>query len=102
METAGTGLQLVTNLVAEGTFSGAGLDLGGLSGRAVSGNYTLAWGTVAPRLKLTGLSLRSEDDTYTGQGGTLDDGRLLVLLSDGVKDIRLSGPWDRLKLEEAK
>ena len=68
VETSGTGLQLVTNLAAEGTFTGSGLDFGGLAGRAVSGNYALSWGLIAPRLRLTGLNLRSDDDTYTGQG----------------------------------
>jgi hypothetical protein len=102
IETSGTGLQLVTNLTADGTFTGSGFDFGGLTGRAVSGNYSLAWGLTAPRLRLTGLNLRSEDDTYTGRGATQDDGRLVVLLSDGVKEVRVSGPWDKLRVEEAK
>jgi len=102
IETSGTGLQLVTNLTADGTFTGTGFDFGGLTGRAVSGNYSLAWGVTAPRLRLTGLNVRSEDDFYTGRGATLDDGRLVVLLSDGVKELRVSGPWDKLRLEEAK
>jgi hypothetical protein len=102
VETSGTGLQLVTNLTAEGTFAGSGLDFGGLAGRAVSGNYALSWGLTAPRLRLTGLNLRSEDDTYTGRGATQDDGRLVVVLTDGVKEVRVSGPWDKLKVEEAK
>jgi hypothetical protein len=100
--TSGTGLQLATNLIAEGTFTGAGLDFGGLLGRAVSGNYSVAWRQTAPRLRLTGLNLRSDDDTYTGRGATQDDGRLVILLTDGVKEVRVSGPLDKLKLEEAK
>jgi len=102
IETSGTGLQLVTNLTADGTFTGTGFDFGGLTGRAVSGNYSLAWGLTAPRLRLTALNLRTDDDTYTGRGATQDDGRLLVLLSDGSKELRVSGPWDKLRLEEAK
>jgi hypothetical protein len=102
VETSGTGLQLVTNLTADGTFTGSGLDFGGLTGRALSGTYSLAWGVTSPRLRLTGLNLRSEDDTYTGRGGTQEDGKLLVLLSDGVKELRVSGPWDKLRVDEAK
>jgi len=102
IETSGTGLQLVTHLTADGTFTGTGFDFGGLTGRAVSGNYSLAWGLTAPRLRLTALNLRTDDDTYTGRGATQDDGRLLVLLSDGSKELRVSGPWDKLRLEEAK
>ena len=102
IETSGTGLQLVTNLTADGTFTGSGFDFGGLTGRAVSGNYSLAWGLTSPRLRLTALNFRSDDDTYTGQGRHADDGRLVVLLSDGSKELRVSGPWDKLRLEEAK
>ena len=102
LETSGTGLQLAANLTAEGTFTGSGLDFGGLAGRAVSGNYSLAWGQTGPRLRLTALNLRSDDDTYTGHGATQDDGRLVVLLTDGAKEVRVSGPWDKLKLEDAK
>jgi len=102
VETSGTGLQLVTNLRSDGTFTGAGLDFDGLVGRAASGNYTLAWAQTAPRLRLNGLSLRTDDDTYTGHGATQDDGRLVVVLTDGVKEVRVSGPWDKLKVEEAR
>jgi hypothetical protein len=102
LETSGTGLQLATNLTAEGTFSGRGFDFGGLTGREVSGSYSLAWGLTAPRLQLTAINLRGDDETYTGRGATEADGRLVVVLTDGVKEVRVSGPWDRLRVEEAK
>ena len=102
LETSGTGLQLVTNLKSDGTFTGAGLDFDGLVGRTASGTYSLAWARTAPRLRLSALNLRSDDDTYTGHGATLDDGRLVVVLTDGVEEVRLSGPWDKLKVEEAR
>jgi hypothetical protein len=102
IETSGTGWQLATNLTADGTFTGAGVDLGGMTGRTLSGNYSLAWGQTAPKLRLTSLNVRCEDDTYTGRGSTLDDGRLVVALTNGVKEVRLSGPLDKLKVEEAK
>jgi hypothetical protein len=102
LETSGTGLQLATNLKSDGTFTGAGLDFDGLVGRAVSGTYSLAWVRTAPRLRLSALNLRSDDDTYTGHGATQDDGRLVVVLTDGVEEVRLSGPWDKLKVEEAR
>jgi hypothetical protein len=102
VETSGTGLQLVTNLTAEGTFTGSGLDFGGLTGRSVSGSYSLAWGLTTPKLRLTGLNLRSDSGIYAGQGGTLDDGRLVVTLTDGTREVRVSGPWDKLKVEDAK
>ena len=102
VETSGTGLQLATNLKAEGTFSGSGLDFGAMMGRAVSGNYSLAWVQTSPRLRLSGLSVRSEDDTYTGRGATQDDGRLLVVLTNGTRELHLSGGLDKLKVDEGK
>lgn len=102
VETSGTGLQLVTNLRSEGKFTGTGLDFDGLLGRTASGNFALAWAQTAPRLRLSGLNLRTDDDTYTGRGATQDDGRLVVVLTDGVKEVRVSGPWDKLKLEETR
>jgi hypothetical protein len=102
VETSGTGLQLAANLAADGTFTGAGLDFGGLAGRTVSGNFSLAWTQTGPRVRLTGLNLRSDDDSYTGHGATEADGRLVVVLTNGVKEVRVSGPLDKLKLEEAK
>ena len=102
LETSGTGLQLAANLKADGTFTGAGLDFGGLMSRSVSGTCSLTLAATGPRVKLTGLSLRTDDDSYTGRGATQDDGRLVVILSDGVKEVRVSGPLDKLKVEEAK
>jgi hypothetical protein len=99
LETSGEGLQLLTNLKSEGVFTAAGLDFGGLDGRTFSGSYSMAWAGAAPRLRLTGLALRTEDDTYTGRGATQDDGRLLLVLTNGAKEVRVSGPPDKLRVE---
>jgi hypothetical protein len=101
VETAGLGADLLGNLKAEGTISGTALDLGtALPWHCVSGNFSLAWSGAAPRLNLTALSLRTGTDSYTGQGGTQEGGRLLVMLS-GPKDMRISGVPGVLKAEEA-
>jgi hypothetical protein len=100
LETSGAGLQLLTNLTSEGVFTAGGLDFGGLTGRSLSGSYSMAWAAAAPRLRLTGLTLRTEDDAYTGRGATQDDGRLLIVLTNGAKDLRVSGPFDKLRVEE--
>lgn len=99
LETSGAGLQLLANLTSEGAFTAAGLDFGGLNGRSLSGSYSMAWAAAAPRLRLTGLALRTEDDAYTGRGATQDDGRLLLVLSSGAKELRVSGPLDKLRVE---
>jgi hypothetical protein len=99
LETSGVGLQLLANLKSEGVFTAGGLDFGGFSGRSLTGSYSMAWAAVAPRLRLTGLNLRTEDDAYTGRGATQDDGRLLMVLTNGAKELRVSGPFDKLRVE---
>ncbi len=101
-DTAGTGAQLLRNLKAEGTLSGRELDFGtALRWRCVSGAFNLAFPGALPTFHVTALNLRNGDDLYTGQGGTRDDGRLVLILTNGPKEIRLSGVPAALKAEEA-
>jgi hypothetical protein len=88
---------LLTNLKSEGTFSGMGLDFGTLSG-----GYEFNWTPTPARLRLTDLSLRTEDGVYLGHGATQDDGRLLIVLSNGAKEMRMTGTLAALKLDEAR
>ncbi len=98
LDTSGTGSQLATNLTSEGTFTSSSLDFGTVTPwRNVSGSCNLAW---SPRLRLTGVNLRTEEDTYTGRGTTGDDGRLVILLSNGTKEMRMIGTLAKLKVEE--
>jgi len=94
IDTSGMGAQLAANLTSEGAFTGTALDFGSFTWRTVSGSYQLA-----PRLRLTGLKVRAEDETYTGKGST-EDGRLVILLSNGNKEMRMSGTLARLRVEE--
>ena len=99
LETSGTGRELLANLTSEATFTGSALDFGTVSPwRTVSGSCSLAW---SPRLRLSGVSLRTDDDTFTGRGATQDDGRLIIQLSSGSKEMRMSGTLAKLKVEEA-
>lgn len=101
-ETFGTGAQLLANLTSEGAFSGADLDLGTFVPlRSVSGTYNLAWWQSYPRLRLTRLNLRTDDEVYTGRGSTQQDGRLVILLSNGIKEMRMTGSLARLRVDEA-
>ena len=101
LETSGRGKQLLANLTSEGNFTGVALDFGALEAwRSFSGSYNLAWSATAPRVRLTGLNLRTEDETYTGRGATEDDGRLVIVLTSGSKEMRVSGTLAKLKLEE--
>ena len=99
LETFGTGLQLLTNASAEGNFSGSAIELGTLPLRSVAGGYAFSWWQAGPRLRLTSLNLRTEDETYTGQGATRDDGRLVILLTNGVREMRMSGTLAKLRVE---
>lgn len=100
LETFGTGTQLLTNAAAEGTFTGSALDFGTLPPlRTVAGAYSFSWWQSGPRLRLTALNLRTEDEIYTGRGATQDDGRLVILLSNGAKEMRMSGTLAKLKVE---
>jgi hypothetical protein len=100
LDTFGTGTQLLTNLTAEGAFSGADFELAGLPPlRAAMGNYNLSWWQSGPRLRLTALNLRTDEDAYTGQGATQPDGRLVVLLTTGAKEVRMTGTLAKLKIE---
>jgi hypothetical protein len=99
VEASGTGAQLLSRLVSEGTFTGMALDFGSPSPwRSVSGTYSLAY---SPRLRLTNLTLKLEDEAYTGRGATQDDGRLVIQLTSGTREIRIAGTPAKLKFEDA-
>jgi hypothetical protein len=97
LETAGTGPEVLANLQSQATFNATTLDFGTVSPwRAVSGSCSLAW---SPRLHLSGVNLKTEDETYTGHGSIQDDGRLLITLSNGSKEMRMTGTLAKLKVE---
>ena len=95
LESAGTGEQLLANLKSDGTFSSSGMDFG-----ALAGEYSLAWGPNAPRVRLNDLSLRTEDATYIGSGVSQNDGRLVISLTSGSREMRMSGTVAALKVDE--
>jgi hypothetical protein len=67
---------------------------------SVAGGYDLVWSQPTPLLRFTGLQLVAGDDTYTGQGATQPDGRLSILLSSGVKEMRMSGTLAELRVDQ--
>jgi hypothetical protein len=101
LETSGVGAQLLANLTSEGAISGAALDLGTSLTWRMSGSFSLAWPQTTPKLRLTALNLRTGDESYTGQGGTLENGRLVLLVSNGAKEMRISGLPGKLRVDEA-
>jgi hypothetical protein len=100
VDTFGTGTQLLTNLNAEGAFTGSNFELAGLAPlRTAAGAYNLSWWQSGPRLRLSSLNLRTDDESYTGRGATQEDGRLVVLLTSGGKEMRMTGTLAKLKIE---
>ena len=101
LETSGTGSQLLANLKSDGTFSGTALDFGTLAPwRSASGTYALSWTQASPRLRLSDLRLRTEDEIYTGRGATQDDGKLLVVLTNGAREMRMTGTLASVRVDD--
>jgi hypothetical protein len=102
LETSGLGSQLLANLTSQGAISGAALDLGTSLSWRMSGTFSLAYPAAAPKLRLTALNLRTGDESYTGQGGTQENGRLVLLVSNGAREMRISGLPGKLKVDDAQ
>lgn len=101
METSGTGAELLARLHSAGTFVAQDLEMETLPDlESVSGAYELTWAQPSPLLKFSELQLVSDNQTYLGQGATQPDGRLLIQLSSGTKEMRMSGTLAELRLEE--
>jgi len=76
---------------SEGSFTGRALDIC----KTASGCYRLEW----PRLRLTELQLLIGQDLFIGRGAMQDDGRLLLQLSSGGKQMRMTGTLAQLAIE---
>jgi hypothetical protein len=46
------------------------------------------------------VNLRAGDESFTGRGTTQDDGRLMIVLTNGTREVRMSGPLAKLRLEQ--
>jgi hypothetical protein len=101
LESSGTGLELLARLHSSGVFVARGLEMEALPDlETVSGAYDMIWAQAAPILRFTDLQLVSGDETYTGQGATQPDGRLLFQLTSGSKEMHMSGTLAQLRLDQ--
>ncbi len=101
LESSGTGTELLARLHSAGTFAASGLEMDALPDlESVSGFYDIVWAQAGPLLRFSELQLVSGSDTYTGQGATQPDGQLIIQLSSGAKEMRMSGTLARLRLDE--
>ena len=89
---SGTGSDLLDHLRAKGSFEGEGIDLTPLDGYdAVAGAFDWGWSGRGPRLHLTQLVMKSGVDTLQGTADTLDNGEVVLKLTDGTKHIQAAG-----------
>ena len=87
IETRGTGADTLTNLHANGSFSGVDLPE---DWETASGRFDFAWRAPVPRLTLDDLRLVSETDNYTGRGAMQEDGTVLLQLTTGARQLSLA------------
>jgi len=101
LETAGIGAELLENLRAEGTFTGRAMELASLPPfKTVAGSFKFAMSRKVPKVQLTDLQLATGSEIFTGRGATQDDGRLVVQLTSGSREMRVSGSLAQLKVDE--
>ncbi len=82
---AGTGALLLASVKAEGTLRGRAVAFSpDAEFRRVSGRFAVNMTPAGPKWKLSGLELTQGSDSYSGDGATQADGRLVLdLLSGG-------------------
>jgi len=100
--TSGVGAELLLNLRSTGTFEGRGIVLApDAEMRAVSGSYRVAASNGIPRLLLSNVQVSQGADTLTGQGSSQPDGHLVLDLTTGRRQVRLTGMLLPVRIEPA-
>ncbi|HEV1285960.1 MAG TPA: AsmA family protein [Bryobacteraceae bacterium] len=90
--TSGIGADLLLNLRSKGTFEGRGIVLApDAEMRVVSGAYRVAAMNGIPRLLLSNVQVSQGSDTLVGQGSSQPDGHLVLELTSGRRQVRLTG-----------
>jgi hypothetical protein len=88
LETRGAGADLLANARMEGTFDARGATVApDVIFDEISGSYHYA-GAAVPRLTLEKVQARQERDTLTGEGFSQTDGRIMLDLTSGRRQIR--------------
>ena len=88
----GAGDQVVSNARAEGTFEAKEIRFSpeSLLDHA-TGTFELVFPGGVPKTKLTNVEVSQGSETYQGQGGTQTDGRVMLELSSGPKQLKVIG-----------
>jgi hypothetical protein len=92
LETSGLGLELAVHARGEGTFSGMGIALApDTEVDEITGEFQLDAASTGPRLLLSKVQLTQGQDVLRGQGSSQPDGRIVLDLVSGRKQVRLTG-----------
>jgi len=92
LTTSGMGAELLSNLRAEGTFTGRKLEIAPLTlWDNVEGRFDFAVAKTTPKLRLSMLTIQSAGTKWTGAGETLDSGQIVVRVADGSRHMEASG-----------
>ncbi len=85
----GLGGEVTASAQGEGTFTGEDIAFASDAGfQTIAGNFALSPGL---RVKLTDVQISQGPDTYSGQGSTQPDGKLLLELTGARRQLRLLG-----------
>ncbi len=92
-DTAGTGTDVLLNALSQGSFTGHDIRLSADTSLAeISGAYQLSAAISGPRLALTKIQASDGTDTFTGQGASISDGRIVLDLTTAAKrQVKLTG-----------
>lgn len=92
LTTSGMGADLLTNLRAEGAFSGRKLEIATLNPwDSVEGRFDFAFAGATPRLRLSALTIQSAGTKWTGGAETQDSGQMVLKVADGLRHMEASG-----------
>ena len=92
IESAGLGLDLLSNVHAEGSLRGRGILFSPEAEfRSVTGRFEMKMAQGEPRWKLSDLDLIQGAETYSGEGTTQPDGRLVLELASRGRQVRYTG-----------
>jgi hypothetical protein len=101
LDTSGTGQALLENLRSEGSFAGQSFGNEPLDQfESVSGCYVLEWAQPMPHLRFTDLQMSSDGELFLGRGVMQKDGQLLIQVSNGTRQLNVTGTLARLQLGE--
>ena len=92
LETSGIAESLLLNIRSQGAFEGKDIELSpDTQVSAITGTYKITPVSGIPRLVLSGIQVEQGQDTFSGQGSSQPDGHIVLELTSGRKQLRLTG-----------